>query len=64
LTSSNRLVSSDHRSIPHSSDERFLAAELTADIMGRTIAHVSRGRGFVARGGRGRGQGVMAGIFC
>ncbi|KAI7743826.1 hypothetical protein M8C21_026962 [Ambrosia artemisiifolia] len=30
--------------------------------MGRTIADVSRGCGFVVGDGRGRGQGIMAGI--
>ncbi|KAI7731014.1 hypothetical protein M8C21_016123, partial [Ambrosia artemisiifolia] len=33
--------------------------------MARSTTDVSRGRGFVARGGRGCGQGVVAGIlFC
>ncbi|KAI7734110.1 hypothetical protein M8C21_010802, partial [Ambrosia artemisiifolia] len=36
-----------------------------AGIMARNTTDISRGRGFVARGGRGCGQGVVAGIlFC
>ncbi|KAI7735323.1 hypothetical protein M8C21_029740, partial [Ambrosia artemisiifolia] len=41
-------------------DGRLREVEDMDDIMGRPIADISRGRGFVAGGGRGRGQGVMA----
>ncbi|KAI7728555.1 hypothetical protein M8C21_001073, partial [Ambrosia artemisiifolia] len=35
---------------------------MDGNIMGRTIADISRGCGFVTGGGKGRGLGVMAGI--